>query len=137
MSSEYRGKALAHHGHECAVCGGSEVVVHHRDGDRNNNDVSNLIPLCNSCHRNVHSGTAENDVAEKLVRELGKTPQTFEPTTLYLPEETRTELRRFLKRITLDHPEIEDAQKRELHTALIKEAMEHPEEIADGVKARR
>lgn len=57
----------------------------------------------------------------------------YKPTTLYLPEEIRTELRRFLKRITLDHPEIEDAQKRELHTALIKEAMEHPEEIAEDV----
>lgn len=57
----------------------------------------------------------------------------YKPTTLYLPEETRTELRRFLKRITLDHPEIEDAQKRELHTALIECAMEYPEEIAEEV----
>jgi hypothetical protein len=53
------------------------------------------------------------------------------PTTIYLPEETRREFRRFLKRLTLDHPEIEDAQKRELHTALVRTGMEHPEEVAE------
>jgi hypothetical protein len=53
------------------------------------------------------------------------------PTTLYLPEETRREFRRFLKRLTLDYPEIEDAQKRELHTALVRAGMEDPEAVAD------
>ena len=52
------------------------------------------------------------------------------PTTIYLPEETRREFRRFLKRLTLDYPEIEDAQKRELHTALVRVGMEHPEDVA-------
>jgi hypothetical protein len=55
----------------------------------------------------------------------------YVPTTLYLPEDTRRDFRRFLKRLTLDHPEIEDAQKRELHTALIRASMEHPAEIAE------
>lgn len=57
----------------------------------------------------------------------------YQPTTIYLPEAQRTELRRYLKRITLDFPEIEDAQKRELHTALITVAMEHPEEVVEVV----
>lgn len=52
------------------------------------------------------------------------------PTTIYLPEETRREFRRFLKRLTLDYPETEDAQKRELHTALVRIGMEHPDEVA-------
>lgn len=58
----------------------------------------------------------------------------YVPTTLYLPEETRRDFRRFLKRLTLDHPEIEDAQKRELHTALMQASMEHPSEIAELVE---
>ena len=55
----------------------------------------------------------------------------WKPTTVYLPENTRREFRRFLKRLTLDHPEIEDAEKRQLHTALIRAGMEHPEEVAE------
>ena len=55
----------------------------------------------------------------------------WKPTTLYLPEDTRREFRRFLKRVTLDHPEIEDAEKRQLHTALIRVGMEYPEEVAE------
>lgn len=83
-------------------------------------------------------GDRLSDVGEESPTEPSQPKQEsdepeYKPTTLYLPEETRTELRRFLKRITLDYPEIEDAQKRELHTALIEFAMEHPEEIAEDV----
>jgi hypothetical protein len=55
----------------------------------------------------------------------------WKPTTVYLPEDTRREFRRFLKRLTLDHPEIEDAEKRQLHTALIRAGMDHPDEVAE------
>jgi hypothetical protein len=55
----------------------------------------------------------------------------WKPTTVYLPEDTRREFRRFLKRLTLDHPEIEDAKKRQLHTALIRTGMDHPEDVAE------
>ncbi|GAA0452096.1 hypothetical protein MUK72_14360 (plasmid) [Halococcus dombrowskii] len=58
----------------------------------------------------------------------------WKPTTVYLPEDTRREFRRFLKRLTLDHPEIEDAEKRQLHTALIRAGMEHPDEVAELAK---
>jgi len=57
------------------------------------------------------------------------TPE-WKPTTVYLPEDTRREFRRFLKRVTLDYPEIENAEKRQLHTALIRVGMEYPEEVA-------
>ena len=60
-----------------------------------------------------------------------ETEPEWVPTTIYLPEEIRREFRRFLKRLTLDHPEIEDAQKRELHAALVKVGMEHPEDVAE------
>lgn len=44
--------------HICQVCGtkssnGWELDVHHRDGDITNNDPSNLITLCRTCHRAI------------------------------------------------------------------------------------
>jgi len=30
------------------------LVVHHKDGDINNNQLNNFQVLCNSCHRKVH-----------------------------------------------------------------------------------
>jgi 5-methylcytosine-specific restriction endonuclease McrA len=39
-------------GYKCAGCGRSDVrlQVHHIDHNHRNNDMSNLIPLCASCH---------------------------------------------------------------------------------------
>jgi 5-methylcytosine-specific restriction endonuclease McrA len=43
------------HGHRCQDCGATGVPldVHHRDGDPANNALSNLEPLCRSCHAKV------------------------------------------------------------------------------------
>lgn len=45
---------------KCEHCGcdgtGTRLVVHHRDGNPTNNAPSNLITLCDSCHKLVHSG---------------------------------------------------------------------------------
>ena len=92
------------------------------------------------------SNTAESDESEDTPNEPSQSTQStnaesssnektgtteWKPTTVYLPEDTRREFRRFLKRLTLDHPEIEDAEKRQLHTALIRAGMDHPEEVAE------
>lgn len=42
---------------KCKECGFSDhrvLVVHHKDGDRNNNELSNLILLCRNCHYLKH-----------------------------------------------------------------------------------
>jgi len=53
--SSYRRKALEEHGEECANCGANEgIEVHHLNGDREDNDVENLLPLCRHCHRRLH-----------------------------------------------------------------------------------
>lgn len=48
---------------ECRRCGYNEfkcgVDIHHIDGDRANNDVANLLPLCAPCHRALHCGLWE------------------------------------------------------------------------------
>lgn len=55
----FRQKALVHYGKRCHVCKKQRKLdVHHKDFDVNqdNNELSNLIVLCRSCHKKVHSG---------------------------------------------------------------------------------
>lgn len=44
----------------CKRCGYHEftcsVEVHHKDGDHDNEQKSNLVPLCANCHRGLHNG---------------------------------------------------------------------------------
>lgn len=57
--SVYRSLALKHYGPSCKVCGydnASVVQVHHRDKDRENNELENLVVLCPTCHVEVHKG---------------------------------------------------------------------------------
>jgi len=47
----YRTTCFLHHKKECIVCGENKIVaVHHFDGNRNNNEPKNLIPLCPTHH---------------------------------------------------------------------------------------
>lgn len=58
-STNYRLKALQHYGAKCAVCDYAieQVLhVHHRDEDRSNNKLSNLIVLCPTHHVEAHVG---------------------------------------------------------------------------------
>jgi 5-methylcytosine-specific restriction endonuclease McrA len=43
--------------YQCAQCGAFNVPlqVHHVDGDRRNNSVANLRPLCRDCHKEAGS----------------------------------------------------------------------------------
>ena len=43
-------------GEKCRKCGSKEnLVIHHKDGDQNNNDIYNLTLLCNACHSIIHN----------------------------------------------------------------------------------
>lgn len=51
----YREKALEEHGEECINCGAEDgIEVHHLNGDREDNNIANLVPLCRHCHRRLH-----------------------------------------------------------------------------------
>jgi hypothetical protein len=40
---------------KCQQCGTtSNLIVHHLDGNNRNNDVANLVTLCNPCHLGLH-----------------------------------------------------------------------------------
>lgn len=54
----YRSIALSTYKNECANCGYKEdsdaLEVHHRDHNRDNNKVDNLMILCANCHSILH-----------------------------------------------------------------------------------
>lgn len=52
--SDYRERALLYYGPKCSVCGydiESVLEVHHRDGNRENNEIENLDVLCPTHHK--------------------------------------------------------------------------------------
>jgi len=43
--------------HKCQRCGSNQsLIVHHSDGNDRNNNFTNLVALCRSCHQLVHLG---------------------------------------------------------------------------------
>jgi len=52
----YNKKAFNHLPHICNRCGeGEDLLVHHKDHDRGNNELSNLEILCKGCHQHHHT----------------------------------------------------------------------------------
>jgi hypothetical protein len=89
---DYRERCLEAKGEECIVCGTEEnIIVHHVDGDRENNDLDNLIPVCEPCHGKIHAKRKE--VAE-WVRALGKQPKEPGYWTVGVCEAVWSELNR-------------------------------------------
>jgi len=77
--ANYRRIAFEHHERKCAECGATEKVeVHHRDGDRTNNDPENLLPLCKRHHSMLHR-SGLNGLENELMP-LSERPQ-IDPTT--------------------------------------------------------
>lgn len=51
----YSKRAFAHYGKKCSRCGSCKfLLVHHKDENRENNELSNLEVLCKSCHQKHH-----------------------------------------------------------------------------------
>lgn len=59
-NSDYRKIAFESYEHECSICGWDDdpriLEVHHIDGDRTNNCLSNLTILCPNCHKKISLG---------------------------------------------------------------------------------
>ena len=72
---DYKRQVKKYHKMECVVCGENRVVdIHHIDGDRNNNLPNNLVPLCPTHHRYMHSKFSyliEDIVKNQIVGQLG------------------------------------------------------------------
>lgn len=73
--TNYRRKCLDDRINCCWACGDTDnLEVHHVDGDRDNNDFDNLLPLCYDCHQRVHN------------EKVGKSPKRIEALKDQLPE---------------------------------------------------
>lgn len=62
--SSYREKAFRHYMPVCNRCSYSNILaleVHHKDRNRENNDILNLEILCANCHTIEHKGAYEED----------------------------------------------------------------------------
>ncbi len=69
----YRQIALRHYGIKCQSCGYSKderlIEVHHKDGNRQNNDVTNLAVLCFWCHKCITRGVPVHSQHERVINE--------------------------------------------------------------------
>ena len=41
---------------KCEICGESQkrILIHHKDKNRKNNEINNLIAVCDKCHSKIH-----------------------------------------------------------------------------------
>ena len=60
----------------CELCSNTgRLDVHHKDGNRLNNQESNLMTLCRSCHRSIHQlRRGSGKVGKKLGKRLKQLP---------------------------------------------------------------
>lgn len=65
VSGTLRQQVYDRWGKECVICGRSpekwsqsrsqeDLSIHHIDGDPENSQIDNLIPVCQSCHKSIH-----------------------------------------------------------------------------------
>lgn len=55
-NSNYRSLCFLYHEKRCCVCGEDKIIsVHHYDENHDNNEPSNLIPMCPTHHQYMHS----------------------------------------------------------------------------------
>ncbi len=55
VPTNIRFKVLERDEFKCQRCGYAFLEVHHIDGNRENNDLNNLITLCRKCHFEIHA----------------------------------------------------------------------------------
>ncbi len=74
---DYRKLAFKNYPHTCAMCDSKEKLqVHHKDKNRENNTLDNLVILCQKCHmrkvhdRVVHCDEEELDLFLEKLKEL-------------------------------------------------------------------
>lgn len=58
----------------CAACPAPATTVHHKDGDKANHALSNLVALCSKCHFRIHAGRQNKPRASAVKPIADRTP---------------------------------------------------------------
>lgn len=75
-----RNLVLERDGHKCVICSvGDGLHVHHVDRDTTNDDLSNLVTLCNGCHARAHAELHMPDGSEQVMRVIEYYRKQCEP----------------------------------------------------------
>ena len=68
----YRKLCFSKWSKKCLVCGFDKIVeVHHLDENHNNNDISNLVPLCPNHHKMFHTKKHRAEVLQAIHSVIG------------------------------------------------------------------
>lgn len=53
---------------KCEVCGRifKKIGIHHKDGNRNNENKENLLKICVDCHSIIHNGISEKYISKRV-----------------------------------------------------------------------
>lgn len=84
-ATKYQTIAFQHHPKKCAVCEEKRVLeVHHYNGDHSDNSPENLVPMCPTHHRYMHSKyryvfemAVDMYVMERWGREITRPPDYY------------------------------------------------------------
>lgn len=92
-------------GHRCAVthCQDPFIQLHHIDGNRENNDPANLIPLCGTHHARAHQTSGQTRISPEDLRHYKKrlvAAQSQFPTQAFLPAEEARRVAAFVSTIS-------------------------------------
>ena len=77
FTHKIRPAVLMRDGNQCCLCNDSGKQVHHIDGDKQNNEIENLVTLCRQCHAWVgHRRTTWSETI-KAFSDKGDTKQVI------------------------------------------------------------
>jgi len=78
----YREKCLRQKLSFCNICGDAEEpIVHHIDGNRDNNELKNLLPVCRGCHQKIHSPSSFGEKIDAYTERLPESALISPPTS--------------------------------------------------------
>ena len=134
--SSYRDICLETKGEACTICGATKsVVVHHVDGDRSNNDLDNLEPVCRSCHEKIHAGAEGyrkwfEQLQESARAHVGPSLEDRSQYAMYLSEDLQKELNNSFERLNAQRV-LDDTEKVEKHRhfleGVVRAGLDHPD----------
>jgi hypothetical protein len=80
IPKQIKEKVLKEYNYRCAICGTDKPQLHHIDGNHDNNDELNLMPLCPNCHlTDQHDPTKPTEPQKLQLFRRYKDPNILNP----------------------------------------------------------